>query len=111
MISGMQTQVAVVRREYVLDAEGFSVSQSIPVMEAKAEVELKKANEFWANLAAWSEVDAIFRIRRKPGVEIDSSMLLIAPDGEYNVTSVDSIKGRGMYIEIMAKRISPSEGA
>jgi len=35
-------------------------------------------------------------------------MLLVCEDGRFEVTSVEDVKGRGMYIEVLAKAVVSS---
>ncbi len=62
----------------------------------------------WANRAAFSEATDLFRFRYIPGISVTTTMLIVCDDGRFEITSVEDVKGRGMYIEVLAKEVKPS---
>ncbi len=35
-------------------------------------------------------------------------MTILCGDERFNITSVENVKGRGMYLEVLAKEVEPS---
>ena len=64
----------------------------------------------WANRAAFSEATDLFRFRAIPGVEVSTKLFLICEGCRYDITSVEDVKGRGMYVEILAKKVVAANG-
>ena len=56
------------------------------------------------------EATDLFRFRCIPGLAVTTDHVLITEDGRYDIVSVESVKGRGMYIEVLAKRSEPTVG-
>ena len=45
-----------------------------------------------------------------PGLTVTTDQFLICDDCRYNIVSVEDVKGRGMYIEVLAKKEVPTVG-
>ena len=43
-----------------------------------------------------------------PEVKVTTAMVLVCEDGRYEITSVEDVKGRGMYVEVLAKEVVSS---
>ncbi|MTI95450.1 MAG: head-tail adaptor protein [Firmicutes bacterium] len=106
----MNTFVDIVTTEPVKDSEGFSTRSDTVLASVRAYKEDRHGNEKWANRAAFSKASALFRFRRIPGLEITTSLVLVCPDGRYNIISVEDVKGRGMYIEVLAEKEVQASG-
>lgn len=63
-----------------------------------------------ANLAAFSEATDLFRFRSIPGLTITTDHILVCDGGRYDITSVEDVKGHGMYVEVLAKRSVATNG-
>ena len=100
----MRTPVQILSTEAVKDAEGFSTQQDTVLANVWAYHEARHGSERWANRAAFSEATDLFRFRVIPGVEISTKLFLLCEGCRYDITSVEDVKGRGMYVEILAKR-------
>jgi hypothetical protein len=70
----------------------------------------RHGSERWANLAVFSEATDLFRFRRIPGLTITTSHFLTYGGERFDITSVEDVKGRGMYIEVLAKKVVQSRG-
>ncbi len=80
-----------------------------PVLASvRAYREGRHGSERWANLAAFSEATDLFRFRRIPGLTVTTEMVLVCDDGRFQITSVEDVKGRGMYVEVLAKEVVSS---
>jgi Bacteriophage head-tail adaptor len=104
----MNTFIDLVERVKIKDLEGFSTEVDNIVASVRAYREGRHGNEKWANRATFSEATDLFRFRRIPSVVVSTAMLLVCEDGRFEITSVEDVKGRGMYIEVLAKEVVPS---
>lgn len=105
----MNTFVDIVSTHPVKDSEGFAIKDGTVLASIWAYKEDRHGSESWANRAAFSKASALFRFRKIPGLEITTAHVLVCADGRYNIVSVEDIKGRGMYIEVLAeKEVTPS---
>lgn len=92
------------------DSEGFSFENIEVLAEVRVFVEERHGSERWANLAAFSEATELFRFRTIPGVEVTTKYYILYEENEYNILSVENVKGRNMYVEVLAKRVVSSNG-
>lgn len=104
----MNTFVDIVETRKVKDGEGFSSTQDVVLASVRACREGRHGSVKWANLAAFSEATDLFRFRAVPGITITTAMLLVCAGGRFQITSVENVKGRGMYLEVLAKEVKPS---
>ena len=100
----------IVLTKRVMDSEGFSATQDEVLASIRVYREGRHGSQRWANLAAFSEATDLFRFRVIPGVEITTSHILVCDGGRYDIVSVENVKGRGMYLEVLAKRSDASVG-
>lgn len=94
----------------VKDEEGFANSVYEAVASVRGYREGRHGSQKWANLAAFSEATDMFRIRIIPGVEITTDHILYCEGIKYDIISVENVRGRGMYLEIMAKKVVATRG-
>ena len=94
----------IVETRQVKDSEGFTHSED----EVLASVRVYREGR--ANLAAFSEATDLFRFRCIPGLTVTTDQFLICDDCRYDIVSVEDVKGRGMYIEVLAKKEVPTVG-
>ncbi|MGI6497560.1 MAG: head-tail adaptor protein [Oscillospiraceae bacterium] len=104
----MNTFIDIIEKVTIKDSEGFSTEVDNIAASIKAYREGRHGTEIWANRATFSEATDLFRFRRIPGVSITTKMLLACENGRFEITSVEDVKGRGMYIEVLAKEVKPS---
>ncbi len=106
----MRTPVSILRTETVKDSEGFAVPKDTVLAMVRAYHEARHGSERWANRAAFSEATDLFRFRAIPGVEITTKLFLLCEGCRYDITSVEDVKGRGMYVEVLAKKVVAANG-
>lgn len=104
----MNTFIDIIERISVIDGEGFSMEADNLMASVRAYREGRHGNEKWANRATFSEATDLFRFRFIPDVTVTTSMLIVCDDGHFEITSVEDVKGRGMYLEVLAKEVKPS---
>jgi len=100
----------IVTTKRVKDSEGFTSAVEEVLASVRVYREGRHGSERWANLAAFSEATDLFRFRRIPGLTVTTEMVLVCDDGRFQITSVEDVKGRGMYLEVLAKKVVASIG-
>ena len=103
----MNTFIDIAQKVTMKDQEGFRTEVDNIIASVRAYREGRHGNEKWANRAAFSEATDLFRFRSIPGVTITTSMVVVNGEGRFEITSVEDVKGRGMYIEVLAKEVKP----
>lgn len=101
----MNTFIDIIDRVTEKDSEGFSSQNNKVVASVRAYKEEKHGSMKWANMAAFTSADAIFKFRIILDVEIKTGMMITCNTGRYKIISVEYL--RGMYIEIAAEKIEP----
>jgi len=92
----------------VKDAEGFVTKGDNIVASVRAYFEPKNSTEKWSNMAQFTEANALFRFRKLSDVAVTPSMVITCDTGRYEILSVEDVKQRGMYIEVLAKKTEGS---
>jgi hypothetical protein len=59
-------------------------------------------------MVTFSEANAIFKFRKIPDLTITPQMIITCDSGRYEILSVEDVRGRGMYLEVLAKKIEGS---
>ena len=104
----MSTQIQITQKQVTLDSEGFQTESDVVVATVRAYREGRHGSEKWANRAAFSEATDLFRFRTIPGLTVTTDMRLLCNGSVFEITSVEDVKGRGMYIEVLCKEVKPS---
>lgn len=94
----------------VKDNEGFSTAVDEVLASIRVYREGRHGSQRWANLAAFSEATDLFRFRCIPGLEIKTDQSLISDGDRFEIISVEDVKGRGMYTEVLAKKVAAKGG-
>jgi len=94
----------------VKDTEGFATPDDTIHATGRTYFEPKNSTEKWRNNAVFAEASALFRFRAIPGLTVDNTMFIIAGGERYNIISAEDVRGRGMYIEVLGKKIEASVG-
>ena len=103
----MNAFIDIIASAPVKDSEGFMSTGDTVLASIRAYKETRHGPERWANRAAFSEATALFRFRKIPGVTVDTTLVIADADGRYNIVSVEDVKGRGMYVEVLAQEVKP----
>jgi SPP1 family predicted phage head-tail adaptor len=106
----MRSRIDIAHTASVKDSEGFATAQDTVLASVRAYKEEQHGSEIWANRAAFSEATALFRFRKIPQVEINTSLVILCDGCRYDIVSVEDVKGRGMYLELLAKKVVASDG-
>lgn len=104
----MNTFIDLIRPVVRTDDEGFKTEFDELVASVRAYREGRHGSERWANRAAFTDATELFRFRCIPGITVTTDMVISCSDGRYKITSVEDVKGSGMYVEALAKEVKPS---
>ena len=104
----MNRFIEIITTEPVKDTEGFISAGDTVLANVRAYREDRHGNERWANMAAFSTATSLFRFRAIPGLTVDASLFIVCENERFRVLSVENIRGRGMYIEVLAERLEPT---
>lgn len=100
----------IVITKRIKDSEGFSTTADEILASVRVYREGRHGSERWANLAAFSEATDLFRFRVIPDLTVTTDHILVCEDGRFEITSVEDVKGRGMYTEVLAKKVVTTSG-
>jgi len=104
----MNSFIEIVSITPTKDAEGFASSGDTILANVRAYFEPKNSTEKWSNRAVFTEASALFRFRAIPGLTVETSHIVICGGQRYNILSVEDVRQKGMYIEVIAKAVSGS---
>ena len=111
MSYGKMTEIyTLISTTPVKDADGFATQEETILATGRAYFEPKNSTEKWHNNAVFAEASALFRFRYIPNLKVDTSMVIICNGERYNIISVEDVRGRNMYIEVLAKNTETSVG-
>lgn len=101
----------IIEVEHTTDAEGFAVNTDKVIATVRAYREGRHGSQWWVNMSAFTDATDLFRIRAIPGLEVTPDHVLEWDGERFQITSVESVKGRGLYVDMMAKKATPTKGA
>ena len=107
-IGRMNTWIDIHKRDVEIDAEGFSTPSKTWVATVPAYREGRHGSTKWANRASFTDATDLFCFRAVPYADITTGMVILCDAREFEITSVEDVKGRGMYIECLAREVKPS---
>ena len=110
MLGSMNKKARIIKLVQGKDSEGFATEAEETIAEIRCYKEGRHGSERWANLAAFSEATDLFRFRRIPNVRVTEEFLIIYENERYEILSVEDIRGRGLYLEVLAKVSRASNG-
>ena len=110
MLGSMNKKAKIVKLVPLKDNEGFASETEELIADIRCYKEGRHGSERWANLAAFSEATDLFRFRKVSNTEITEEMFIVYESERYDILSVENIRGRGMYIEVLAKVHRSSNG-
>ena len=92
----------------IKDDEGFSTKQEVTIAKVRGYREGRHGSEKWANRTTFTEATDLFIIRNIPDVKINTDMVIFCDGETFEITSIEDVKGKNMYIEILAKKVIQS---
>lgn len=104
----MNTFIDIIKIISIKDSEGFAKKNDKVIASTRASKEERHGSRKWANMAAYTKANAIFKFRIIPGVQIKSGMILVCDTGRYVIESVELFNN--MYVEVAAHKVEAVEG-
>ena len=100
--------ITIVKPAVTADTEGFGSKVDVTQAQTRAYREGRHGSRKWANRAAFSEATDLYCFRVIPNLTITTDMQLLDGNLRWEITSVENIKGRNMYVECLVKEVKPS---
>lgn len=106
----MNVAIEIVKEDSIKDAEGFVTKEEQIITSMRAYKENRHGSEAWKKRASFSEASSLFRFRKPRGLELTTELTIRCNNERYNILSVEDIKERGMYVEVLAEKVTGSKG-
>ena len=106
----MQSFIEIWTTQIIKDEEGFATTEEQLLTKIRAYKESRSGSEAWKNRASFTTATVLFRFRKPPSLAITTAHLIICKDERYNILSVEDIREKGMYIEVLAEKVEASKG-
>ena len=106
----MNTSISICSMENVLDSAGFSTKQQLTLLVCRAYKEDRNMSEKWSNDTVFAEASVLFRFLWCPGLSLTTRNSIICDGVQYDIVSVENVRGRGMYYQVLAKKSEASNG-
>ena len=106
----MNLWISIAVETIVKDAEGFATKTDTVLAAVHAYREGRHGSQKWVNRAAFSEATDLFRFRAIPGLTVTTEHVILCDGERYEIISVEDVKGRGMYLEVLAKKEAAARG-
>ena len=104
----MHVFVDIVKPTVTTDEEGFRITTDEVLATVRAYREGRHGSERWANRAAFTDATDLFQMRKVPKLVLTADMALVCGEERFDITSVEDVKGRGMYVELLTRKVEPS---
>ena len=106
----MNSFMEIVLPTTIKDEEGFTTQGDSVLASIRAYREGRHGTQKWANRAAFSEATDLFRFRTIPDLSVTTAMAIVCDGDRFDITSVEDVSGRGMYVEVLAKKTEGANG-
>ena len=103
----INTRISIAEETVTKDAEGFAAKSDNVLASVYAYREGRHGSQKWVNRAAFSEATDLFRFRVIPGLTVTTAQAILYGGERFEITSVEDVKGRGMYLEVLARSVTP----
>ena len=105
----MNTAISIIETVLSKDSAGFGVVADTVLASVRAYREDRHGNELWANRAAFSTATSLFRFRAIPDVRVTPALYIVCQGERFKIVSAEDVRGRGMYIEVLAEHMEASK--
>ncbi len=102
----MSTFISIAEVVVTKDAEGFAAKTDNVLANTHAYREGRHGSQEWVNRASFSEATDVFRFRVIPGLTVTTAHVILCAADRFEITSVEDVKGRKMYLELLGKRVT-----
>lgn len=97
--------IELIRVRQGTDEDGFPIEKDEVLASVRAYREDRYGSETWKNRSLFSKATTLFRIRAIPGIALDTRCVVVTEDGRYNILSIEDIRHKGLYWEILAEKV------
>ena len=104
----MNALVDIVKPTVTTDEDGFRSTTDEVLATVRAYREGRHGSERWANRAAFTDTTDLFRFRVVPKLTVSTDIALVCGAERFEITSVEDVKGRRMYVEVLARKVATS---
>jgi len=107
----MNSFIDIISTEPVKDPEGFVTKGDHIIASVRAYKESLNTSAKWERIigsAAFSRATMLFRFRKILGVDVTASHFITDGEGRYNIINAEDVRGRGMYVEVLAEKVEGS---
>ena len=106
----MNVKISIAVETIAKDAEGFATKTDTILASLYAYREGRHGSQKWVNRAAFSEATDLFRFRVIPAINVSTEHVLLCGKDRFEITSVEDVKGKKMYLEVLAKQTEAANG-
>ena len=92
------------------DDDGFKKETEIVIATVRCYREGRHGSKRWANLASFTDATDHFRFRVIPDVKVTADYYIEYNGERFSILSVENVKGRGMYLEVLARKVESTVG-
>lgn len=104
------SSMTIIRSSITTDEEAFAVTTETALATVRCYREGRGGSLKWANYAAFAEATDLFQFRTVPGVEFSTDYIIECNGERFKPLHVESIKGRGLFIEFVARKVVSTDG-
>ena len=111
MSFGKMNGLALIKRHYKeKDSDGFKNDTDLVVASIHCYREGRHGSKRWVNLASFTDATDLFRFRVIPNLKVTTDYVLEYEGEVFKILSVENVKGKGMYVEVLAKKVESAVG-
>ena len=106
----MKAFIDIVLPKKIKGLDGYMIDTKELVASVRVYREGRHGNEMWANRATFTSATDLFTFRKIPNVKLTTSMIIVCDGSEFEIFSIEDVKGKKMYIEVLAKKAEATDG-
>lgn len=111
MSFGKMNGLALIKRHYKeKDSDGFKNDTDLVLASIHCYREGRHGSKRWVNLVSFTDATDLFRFRAIPNLKITTDYVLEYEGEVFKILSVENVKGKGMYVEVLAKKVESAVG-
>lgn len=107
-IGRMDTFIDIIEVENIKDKESFSMTKDKVIASVRAYMEERSGTVRWVNRASFTTATVLFRFRVIPDIKVTTKHIIVCDKGRFRIENVENIRGRNMYIEVLARKDEPN---
>lgn len=109
-VGKMTERITIVKLIKEKDKSGFTETKDEQIASVRAYREGRHGSLKWSNLSSFSDATDLFRFRRIPNRDISTDCVIIHNNERFSIISVENVKGKNMYLEVLAKKVVSANG-